>query len=57
MNTHETYYIDFGTAKLYYQVIDDNTIISRDKTVTLPKDKFLTFLAIAKELGHKTGKI
>lgn len=57
MNTHETYYIDFGTAKLYYQVIDDNTIISRDKTVTLPKDKFLTFLAIAKELEHKTGKI
>lgn len=57
MNTHETYYIDFGTAKLYYQVIDDNTIISRDKTATLPKDKFLTFLAIAKELGHKTGKI
>lgn len=57
MNTRETYYIDFGTAKIYYQVVNGTTVISRDKATTLPKDKFLTFLAIAKELGHKTGKI
>lgn len=55
--TQEIYYIDFGTAKLYYQVIDGNTVISRDRQTTLSRDKFLDFLATAKELGHKTGKL
>lgn len=55
--TKETYYVDFGTAKLYYTVLDGSTVISRDRVTTLSKEKFLDFLAIAKELGHKTGKI
>lgn len=53
----ETYWIDFGTAKLYYTVLDGNTVISRDHTATLSKQTLLDFLAIAKELGHKTGKL
>lgn len=58
MNTpQETYWIDFGTAKLYYTVVGGNTVISRDRTTTLSKQTLLDFLAIAKELGHKTGKI
>lgn len=55
--TKETYWVDFGAAKLYYTVLDGSTVISRDRATTLSKDKLLDFLAIAKELGHKTGKI
>lgn len=53
----EIYYIDFGTTKRYYKVQDDNKIISRDGTATISKNKFLDFLATAKELGHKTGRL
>lgn len=55
--TQEIYYIDFGTSKLYYKVLDDNTVISKDHRTTISRDKFLDFLATAKELGHKTGKL
>lgn len=55
--TQEIYYIDFGTAKLYYQVLDGNTVISKDHRTIISRDKFLDFLATAKELGHKTGKL
>ena len=55
--TQEIYYIDFGTAKLYYQVLDGTTVISKDHRTTISRDKFLDFLATAKELGHKTGRL
>lgn len=57
ITSQEIYWIDFGTTKLYYTVLDGNTVISRDRKTTLSKQTLLDFLAIAKELGHKTGKI
>lgn len=53
----DVYYIDFGTAKVYYQVYVNNTVICKDGKVHIPLAKFLDYLATARELGHKTGKI
>lgn len=55
--TNDIYYIDFGSSKVYYQVYPDNTVICKDGKTHIPLTKFLDYLATAKELGHKTGKI
>lgn len=54
---HEIYFIDFGTAKVYCQILEDGSVISRDRRITISRQKFFDYLATAKELGHKTGKI
>ena len=54
----ETYYINYGAATIYYHVTDDNTVIHSDGTaVTMPRHRFLDYLATARELGHKAGKL
>lgn len=54
----ETYYIDYGAATVYYHVTDDNTVIRSDGTaVTMPRHRLLDYLATARELGHKAGKL
>ena len=35
----------------------ENTVTIKDRTITLSRHSFLLFLATAKELGFKTGKI
>lgn len=52
----ETYYIDTGASTLYFQTTE-NTVTVKDRTITLSRHSFLLFLATAKELGFKTGKI
>ena len=52
----ETFYIDTGASTLYFQTIE-NTVTIKDRTITLSRHSFLLFLATAKELGFKTGKI
>lgn len=53
----ETYYIDYGAATVYYHVTDDNTVTSDGTAVTMPRHRFLDYLATARELGHKAGKL
>lgn len=53
---HETFYIDTGNDRVYFNVID-GTIVCRDKTSAVPYKKLITFLQTAKELGMKVGKI
>lgn len=53
----EVYFIDFGTARVYYKILEEGSVISRDRKTTISRQKFLDYLATAKELGHKTGKI
>lgn len=52
----ETFYIDTGSSTLYFQTTE-NTVTIKDRTITLSRHSFLLFLATAKELGFKTGKI
>lgn len=54
---NEIYFIDFGSAKVYYQIQEDGNVISKDKAARISKEKFLDYLAVAKELGHNTGKL
>lgn len=56
-NNTEIYFVDYGASKVYYTLSDDNTIVTQGRTVTLPKEKFLDFLATAKVLGYKTGRL
>lgn len=55
--TEEIYYIDYGAAKVYYKVLDNGTVVVGDSSVTLSREKFLDYLATARVLGHKAGKI
>lgn len=57
MDNTEIYFVDYGAAKVYYTLRDDNTIVTQDRTITLSRDKFLDYLATARVLGHNTGKI
>ena len=53
----ETYWLDLGTTKVYYHVTGDNTVAVRGKSITISRQRLLDFLATARELGHKTGKL
>lgn len=57
MDNTEIYFVDYGAGKVYYKLLDDNTIVAQDRTITLSRDKFLDYLATARVLGHNTGKI
>ena len=56
-NNQEVYFIDFGKAKVYYQIPEEGMVILKDGKTTISRQKFLDYLATARELGHKTGKI
>lgn len=56
MASVETFYIDTGSSTLYFQTTE-NTVTIKDRTITLSRHSILLFLATAKELGFKTGKI
>lgn len=51
------YYIDFGGGSTYFKVIDSNTIVCRDKAVTMPLQRFIDFINTARELGLNAGKL
>lgn len=52
---YEICFLDtYGTA--YFKVID-GVVYSRDMKTDVSPDKLSDFLAIAKELGFKTGKL
>lgn len=53
---HETYYLDTGNDRVYFNVTD-GIIEVRGATPKVPTTKLLDFLAIARELGFKTGKL
>lgn len=57
MEKQEIYYIDYGAAKAYYRVDDGGTVTTRGGSVTLSREKLLDFLATARALGHKTGRV
>ncbi len=52
----ETYFVDFGQGSVYYQVVD-RAIFADGKRSAVSIDKFLDFIATAKELGHKAGRL
>lgn len=51
----EIYYIDIS-GRAYFKIEDDG-VYSRNKRTDVSRDKLSEFLAIAKELGFKTGKL
>lgn len=53
----EIYYIDYGAAKVYYKVLDNGVAVVGGSSVTLSREKFLDYLATARVLGHKAGKL
>lgn len=53
----ETYYVDYGAAKVYYRMDGDSAVCVQDRRVTMPREKFLDYLATARVLGHKSGRL
>lgn len=56
-NQQEIYFVDYGAAKVYYTIQDDNTVVTQGKVIILSRDKFLDYLATARVLGYNTGKL
>lgn len=57
-DNRQVYWIDCIQTKLYFQVEDGGTVRGQDgKAVAIPAEKFHDFLATARVLGLKTGKI
>lgn len=54
--TNETYFVNFGGGTVYYQVIDGR-VYSKDRLTNITIQQFLDYIAAAKELGHKAGRI
>lgn len=52
------YYVDYGAGKVYYRAVGEN-FVERvgGLTATMPREKFLDYLATARVLGHKTGRL
>lgn len=53
--TNTIYYINFGGGTIYFKVVDNNTIVCYDKSITMPLQRFIDFINTAKELGLKAG--
>lgn len=53
----EIYFVDYGAAKAFYTVREDNTVFTKGRMITLSRDKFLDYLATARVLGYNTGKL
>lgn len=51
----ELYFIHMN-GNIYFKV-EDGVVYSRDRKTEVSPDKLSDFLAIAKELGFKTGKL
>lgn len=52
----ETYYLDTGSSKVWFNVADGSVTLHGQAT-PVPYDKFITFLQTARELGLKAGRL
>lgn len=55
-NVCETYFLDVTFGSVYFNVVD-GSVQCRGRDTKVSPDKLNEFLAIAKELGLRTGKI
>ena len=53
----EIYYIGDRFSTRYYHVIDDSTVSLGNEKYSIPKERFLDFIAADKVLGFKAGRI
>lgn len=52
-----TYWIEIGMARAYFHVIDENTVGYDGELHTMPRAKVEEFVATAKAMGMRTGKM
>ena len=53
----EIYYIGDRFSTRYYHVIDDSTVSLGNDKYSIPKERFLDFIAAAKVLGFNAGRL
>jgi len=53
----ETYYVGDEQSTRYFSIVDDNTVKHGDCRISIPRERFMDFIATAKVLGLKAGKI
>ncbi len=52
----ESFYIDFGTSRVWFQA-DETGVTTCGRRTRLSTDKLSEFIAIAKVLGFKAGRL
>lgn len=53
----EIYFIGDRFSSRYYHVIDDSTVSLGNEKFTISRERFLDFIAAAKILGFKAGRL
>lgn len=57
MEQQEIYYVGDEQSTRYFHIVDDNTVEHGDRLISIPRERFMDFIATAKVLGLKAGKV
>ena len=53
----EIYFVGDELSTRYFHVIDENTVEQGGQRIGIPRERFLDFIATARVLGLKAGKL
>ncbi len=53
----EIYFVGDELSTRYFHVIDENTVEQGELRISIPRERFLDFIATARVLGLKAGKL
>lgn len=57
MEQKEIYFVGDELSTRYFHVIDENTVEQGELRISIPRERFLDFIATARVLGLKAGKL
>lgn len=53
----EIYFVGDELSTRYFRIIDENTVEQGELRISIPRERFLDFIATARVLGLKAGKL
>ncbi len=53
----EIYYVGDEQSTSYFNIVDDNTVEHGNCRISIPRERFMGFIATARVLGLKAGKL
>ena len=57
MEQQEIYFVGDELSTRYFRIIDENTVEQGELRISIPRERFLDFIATARVLGLKAGKL
>lgn len=57
MEQKEIYFVGDELSTRYFRIIDENTVEQGELRISIPRERFLDFIATARVLKLKAGKL